>query len=193
MQSDDRSAIEGLFGRLAEVEARAPSRDQGAEAYIHQRIAAQPAAPYYMAQTIVVQEQALAKAQARIAELEAGEAPRVEQPAATRKGPWGAQQGQAPQQGGGGFLAGAAQTAMGVAGGVLIANAIGGMFGGSAAEAAPGDVSADATAEAAPEATEAAGGEDFAGDDFGGSDFADAGEDSGGGFLDMFGMGDFDV
>ena len=40
-------------------------------------------------------------------------------------------------QRGGGFLAGAAQTAMGVAGGVLLANAIGGMFGnGGEAQAA---------------------------------------------------------
>ena len=33
--------------------------------------------------------------------------------------------------GGGGFLAGAAQTALGVAGGFLLGNAIAGMFGGS--------------------------------------------------------------
>ncbi|MER8715919.1 DUF2076 family protein [Mesorhizobium sp. M1295] len=40
------------------------------------------------------------------------------------------------QRAGGGFLAGAAQTAMGVAGGVLLGNAIAGMFGGSEAQAA---------------------------------------------------------
>jgi hypothetical protein len=40
------------------------------------------------------------------------------------------------QQAGGGFLAGAAQTAMGVAGGVLLGNAIAGMFGGDEAQAA---------------------------------------------------------
>lgn len=40
---------------------------------------------------------------------------------------------------GGGFLAGAAQTAMGVAGGVLLGNAIAGMFGGSEAQAAQPD------------------------------------------------------
>jgi membrane protease subunit (stomatin/prohibitin family) len=40
------------------------------------------------------------------------------------------------QRTGGGFLAGAAQTAMGVAGGVLLGNAIAGMLGGNEAQAA---------------------------------------------------------
>nr|MBX2856195.1 DUF2076 family protein [Paracoccaceae bacterium] len=72
---------------------------------------------------------------------------------------------QAPSQGGG-FLAGAAQTAMGVAGGVLLANAIGGMFDGGEAQAA------EAPAEPAPEPEameeEAEGGSIF--DIFGGGD-----------------------
>jgi hypothetical protein len=42
----------------------------------------------------------------------------------------------AQQRGGGGFLAGAAQTALGVTGGVLLGNAIAGMLGGSEAKAA---------------------------------------------------------
>jgi hypothetical protein len=46
-------------------------------------------------------------------------------------------------RGGGGFLAGAAQTAMGVAGGLLLGNALAGLFGGGgeaqAAESAPAD------------------------------------------------------
>ncbi len=48
---------------------------------------------------------------------------------------------------GGGFFAGAAQTAMGVAGGVLLAKAIAGMIGGNEAEAAEtgaNDAAADA-------------------------------------------------
>jgi hypothetical protein len=45
--------------------------------------------------------------------------------------------GMAPARGGGGFLAGAAQTAMGVAGGVLLGNMIAGAFsGGDEAKAA---------------------------------------------------------
>jgi hypothetical protein len=99
-----------------------------------------------MAQAIVVQQEALANAQARIEELErelserqagggflgglfgGGEraAPRPIPPqrqSQTGQGPWSRPYGQ-----GGGFLAGAAQTAMGVAGGVLVANALAGLL-----------------------------------------------------------------
>lgn len=169
MQAEDRSAIEGLFGKLSQTEAQAPARDTEAEAFIQDRIAAQPAAPYYMAQTIVVQEHALTHAQQRIAALEAELAQRPaagggglfgglfggSQPSPASRpqqrpapAPQAASMAGAPQAGrpapaqGGGFLAGAAQTAMGVAGGMLVANAIGSMFDGGdaqAAEMAPGD------------------------------------------------------
>lgn len=149
MDTNDRQAIEGLFGKLAAVERQSPDRDAEADRFIVAAIARQPGAPYYMAQTIVVQEQALEAAQEQIDRLEANLA-------AARQG--GAQGGglflrmfgggaaaPAPRQAvrpsrphhagmatmpgqGGGFLAGAAQTAMGVAGGVLLGNAIGGMF-----------------------------------------------------------------
>jgi uncharacterized protein len=115
MDSRDRSAIEELFRKIARVEQRSGPRDREAEAFIRSQIAAQPAAPYYMAQTIVAQQKALDDAEARIEELEgrAYESARGRSP-----GPWAA----APGFGGGGFLAGAAQTAMGVAGGVLLGN-----------------------------------------------------------------------
>ncbi len=141
MDRNDRQAIASLFDRLAEVERRSPHRDAEAEAFIRQQIAQHPPAPYYLAQTVVVQQQALEAAQARIAELEAG--------AARGGGIVGRQQRQVPQPdrgygvqpagpwGGGGFLAGAAQTAMGVAGGVLLGNMIAGaLFGGGDAYAA---------------------------------------------------------
>jgi uncharacterized protein len=70
MDHQDRQAIEGLFGKLAEVERQSAPRDSEADAFISSRIAAQPGAPYFMAQTIVVQEQALDAAQARITGLE---------------------------------------------------------------------------------------------------------------------------
>jgi uncharacterized protein len=47
------------------------SRRWGPPHFIRERIARQPGAPYYMAQTVVVQEQALEAAQVRIEELEA--------------------------------------------------------------------------------------------------------------------------
>ena len=162
---EDRRAIEGLFDRLAEAERRAPDRDSEAEALIRSEINRHPAAPYYMAQTVVVQQQALEMAERRIEELEAQVAQRGERgglfgglfddgrgrqnrpaqasaPAQRNRGPWDragdaddARYDRRPQPGGGGFLAGAAQTALGVAGGVLIGNAIASMFGAGAAHA----------------------------------------------------------
>jgi len=153
MDHRDRQAIEDLFDRLREVERRAAPRDPEAEAFIRSEIVQQPAAPYYMAQTIVVQEQALEAAQARIAELEG----------TAGRGPWGGRGREpVPQQpaydrgyGGGGFLAGAAQTALGVAGGVMLGSFLGGLFGGGSAEASE------------------SGGDDGGGD---GGDLGDAGD-----------------
>lgn len=73
------------------------------------------------------------------------------QPAAS---PWGARQ--AAPGGGGGFLAGALSTAAGVAGGMLLANAVMGAFGGDEAQAAG--------AEEDKSAAEDNGGDDFGGD-----------------------------
>jgi hypothetical protein len=70
MDRYDRQAIDSLFERLANVERQLSPRDADAESFIGEQIARQPHAPYYMAQTIVVQEQALNAAQARIEQLE---------------------------------------------------------------------------------------------------------------------------
>ncbi len=165
MSNDDRAAIDQLFGRLADTERRSPPRDADAEAFIRDHVGRQPGAPYFMAQTIVVQDHALKEAERHIADLEArlaardqpgslspsgfGASPRsAAPPPATQGGPWSQPQpaaaaGNWPQNpappaapqaspfgGGGGFLAGAAQTAMGVAGGMLIGNVVSRMFGG---------------------------------------------------------------
>lgn len=147
MNQDDRSAIDQLFEKLREVERRSTPRDPDAEAMIRQRVAQQPGAPYYMAQTIVVQEQALETARRQIEALQQqanppglfgglfGGGQRTRQP--VRSVPNYQQNYGAG--GGGGFLAGAAQTALGVAGGVLIANMITGAFAGDSAEAAEAD------------------------------------------------------
>ncbi len=192
---DDRRAIEGLFDRLAEAGQRNPERDPEAEALIEYEMSRQPGVSYYMAQTIVVQQQALEAAERRIQELEAQTAERERgrlfgglfedgrgrqnaaperQPAAGR-GPWDrADDEQRQRRGGGGFLAGATQTALGVAGGVLLGSAIGSLLGGGAAQAAE----APAPEPEAP--AEDAGQDDFGGDDFGG--FGDGGFDIGGDF-----------
>lgn len=167
MDRNDRQAIEDLFVKLGEVEERAPPRDPEAEAFIADRIAGQPGAPYYMAQTIVVQEQALAAAQARIEELESA---RAEEARGGFHMPFGRERDQPPERGarrgsvpavgrgaaaaggsgfgrgGGGFLAGAAQTAMGVAGGLLLGNAIAGLFGGGSEAQAAESATADEAA-----------------------------------------------
>lgn len=144
MDNNDRQAITGLFDKLAQVERQGPARDAEAERFIADAIAQQPGAPYYMAQTVVVQEHALNAAQTRIEQLEAeltearqgstqgggflsglfGGAAAAPRPASAAQ--------PMPQGARGGFLAGAAQTAMGVAGGVLLANAVAGMFAGDA-------------------------------------------------------------
>ncbi|MCW2243530.1 DUF2076 domain-containing protein [Azospirillum canadense] len=189
MTPEERNLLTDLFKHLREVENQ--PRDQEAERFIQQMVQSQPASSYYMAQSVLVQQQALTAAQKRIEELEqqlkdaqsraqsqtqpAGgsflsnalglgrgspwgsrpEEPRAPDPAynpappSGGRGPWGApppqpgygqsggyaQPGYPPQPGyappaqafaprGGGFLSGAAQTAAGVAGGMLAANAI---------------------------------------------------------------------
>ena len=70
MDQRERQVIDELFGKLRQVERQAPQRDAEAEAHIRQQVSGLPAAPYYMAQAILVQEQALANMQTRVQELE---------------------------------------------------------------------------------------------------------------------------
>jgi hypothetical protein len=79
-------------------------------------------------------------------------------------GPWGGQQQQAPSAGGG-FLRGALGTAAGVAGGMLLANSLSGIFGGHSAANALGLGSPTGTAEAASAPTEETVVNNYYGDD----------------------------
>lgn len=90
MQSQEQQLIESLFSRLKQAESQSAARDIAAEKLIQQQVQQQPGAPYYMAQTILIQEAALKQLNSRISELEA----RLNQ----------AQQ--QPQQSSGGFLSG---------------------------------------------------------------------------------------
>ena len=165
LNPEDRRAIEGLFRRLADVERRADPRDPEAEELIRHEIARQPGAPYYMAQTILVQEHALSVAQERIRELEAEAERRGRYDVAPQRGPWDRDERRG-ERSGGGFLAGAAQTALGVTGGVLLGSAIAGMFGAGAANAA------EPAPEPQPEPEPVdAGADDGDFGDFGGFDF----------------------
>lgn len=167
LSPEDRSAIEDLFERLHNVERNSAPRDAEAEDLIMQYLRRSPQAAYYMAQTIVVQEAALRAAQNRISELEQSAPGRGggfldsifgsgarDQGQRRSRGPWDRDESEplSPRDrrgGGGGFLAGAAQTALGVTGGVLLGSAIAGMLGGTEAQAAetapPEDQNMDAS------------------------------------------------
>ncbi|EKQ1213142.1 DUF2076 domain-containing protein [Klebsiella pneumoniae] len=167
MQSEEQRLIDGLFSRLKEAEAHSASRDASAEERIAQHVSAQPAAPYYMAQTILIQEAAIKQLNDRIQALES----QVSQLQAAKPssggflsglfGGGGSSRGSDPIPGaeqygrpqasaqpqytpppqqnyappaaarGGGFMAGALQTAAGVAGGVMLGNMLTNMFSGS--------------------------------------------------------------
>ncbi|OOC12853.1 ABC transporter substrate-binding protein [Dickeya dadantii] len=94
MQSEEQRLIDGLFSRLKTAETNTGPRDLKAEQQINDHIRQQPAAPYYMAQAMIIQEAALKQLDQRVKELEA-EVNRLTQEAAAR-----------PQQSSGGFLAG---------------------------------------------------------------------------------------
>lgn len=169
MDDTERQVIDELFGKVKQAEAGSAPRDAQAEARIRQHIAAQPAAPYYMAQAIVVQEQALTAAQGRIEELEAELARRPASSGGFLSGLFGGGDRQAPTRRGpaagvdphiaaynhphgrpgSGFLGGALQTAMGVAGGVVLGNAIMNML--APQEAAASEPAPDLTGEDMPE------------------------------------------
>ena len=168
MQSEEQQLIESLFSRLKQAESQSAPRDAAAERLIEQQLRQQPAAPYYMAQAILIQEAAMKKLNAQVAELEKQLAqaqqqqqqssarnsggflsslfgggqrqPAPQQPAwnnAPQQQPYAQQPYNAPQQPyaqqpaaarGTGFLGGALQTAVGVAGGVVMADMLTSMF-----------------------------------------------------------------
>ena len=193
MSPEERQLLQGLFERIQN--AGSAPRDKDAEAFISDAVKALPYAPYLLAQTVIVQDQALRAANDRLQQLEAqvrdleahappqqagaggflgglgslfgGGAPQSapqpplppahapspgwnqappqggwqqppQQNYAPQPGPWGAPQGGigagpfgGPPQQGGGFLRGALGAAAGVAGGVLLADSIKGLFGGA--------------------------------------------------------------
>lgn len=166
MQSEEQRLIDGLFSRLQQAETQSAPRDANAERIIAQHVQAQPAAPYYMAQTLLIQEAAIKQLNERIQTLEGSLAqlqatkqssggflaglfggskpqPRVAdpipgaqnygRPTAPPQSGYAAPQAQnyTPGPSGGGFMAGALQTAAGVAGGVVLGNMLMNMFSGS--------------------------------------------------------------
>lgn len=154
MTPEERQVITTIFERLRAAENH--PRDPEAERLIAELVARQPYAPYAMAQSVYVGEQALSRLNSRISELEAqleetrskpqsngflsglfgGDQPgqRPASPApGPATGPWGGQAAAgpwgAPTQGAG-FLRSALTTAAGVAGGMVVANALSSAFSG---------------------------------------------------------------
>ena len=178
MSPEERQLLTDLFTRTQA--AAAGPRDRDAEALVEQATRAQPAAAYYLAQAVIVQEKALAAAAERLHALEAqietleragsqqqtassggflgsifgspstaasetpppgpwsrtsaarsyAPAPQTPPPQQAYGGPWGGGQPQQQASASGGFLRGALGTAAGVAGGMLLATSISGLFGG---------------------------------------------------------------
>lgn len=153
MQSEERELIEGLFSRLKQAESQTGPRDTAAEQLIKLRLQEQPGAPYYMAQAILIQEAALKKLNERVAQLEGQLTQMQHQPRQNSSGflsglfGGGSRQQSpvwnntpaSPQQApayhpaatptrGSGFLGGALQTAVGVAGGVVMADMLTSLF-----------------------------------------------------------------
>ncbi|MBL0626235.1 DUF2076 domain-containing protein [Aeromonas jandaei] len=139
MQQQEQGLIDGLFDRLKQAQARDSKRDQQAEQLIRQHLAQQPDAPYYMTQALLIQQAALTRLTERVKELEASQSsssggsflsglfggestppPRFTPPPATAPAQ--------PASRTSSFLGGALQTAAGVAGGVMLADMIGGLF-----------------------------------------------------------------
>jgi uncharacterized protein len=218
MDRQEQDVIDGIFQRLEG--AAMQQRDPEAETYISDKIRKQPYAPYAMAQSLFIQEQALTNLQGQVEALQR-EVTRLQnqprsggflaslfggasaqqrspmqgspmrgsqsQPSAA---PWGQQQGgmrsgfgQPPmasgpwgaRPGGGGFLQGAMATAVGVAGGMMLANALTSAFSDAeeavSAAADPLASAIEPFTDSLPEAAPASfdqGGSDFGGSDFGG-------------------------
>ncbi|MGR6751163.1 DUF2076 domain-containing protein [Aeromonas veronii] len=139
MQSQEQGLIDGLFDRLKQAQARDCKRDPQADQLIRQHLAELPDAPYYMTQALLIQQAALTRLNERVKELEANQRsssggsflsglfgsessppPRFTPPPATAPAQ--------PASRASSFLGGALQTAAGVAGGVMLADMIGGLF-----------------------------------------------------------------
>jgi len=136
MNSQEATLINELFDRVAQSPGQ--QHDQEAEQLIQSKIAATPHAPYVLAQSTIILQQAVTAAQARISALEkqiaeAGNQAQggsflsgvanlfsPPQPAPARSFPPPSIPAQATAPQGGGFLQNAMATAAGVAGGALL-------------------------------------------------------------------------
>ena len=211
MTPAERQMISDLFtriGRLGPIE-----KDREAAQMIGEAVKQIPDAPYFLVQSVLVQDEALRQADARIHELEGSS----EQPSGSFLRARSVSGGSVPSVGPralsgvhepmperepalsapapGGFLASALSTAASVAGGMLLADSIRGLFGGHYGSAELGSPHADQAAldRAQDEAQDARDDADSARQDLAADDAVldemqdaqdDAGGDWGGGDMD---------
>jgi hypothetical protein len=213
MTPAEQQMISDLFtriGRLGPIE-----KDRDAAQIIREAVSENPDAPYFLVQSVLIQDEALRQADARIRELESrssgqpsgsilsarglggGSVPSVgprtpsgpQEPTPAREPAYSAP---AP----GGFLASALSTAASVAGGMLLADSIRGLFGGHYGSAELGsphvdqatlDRAQDEAQDSRDDADEAR--QDLAADDAALDDMQDAQDDTGG----DWGGGDMDT
>jgi len=69
MQSEEKKLIENLFDRLQKTEAKYPNKNKLADELISNSLKNQPNSPYYIIQTILIQEVAIKKLNEQIIEL----------------------------------------------------------------------------------------------------------------------------
>lgn len=211
MNTDERSQIIGLFDRMRTFSGI--EKDGAAAQLIDDEVRRNPDAPYLLAQSVLVQEQALQRADERIRELESGlgaaqaSAPKAAAGASQAfsrnvqgsrsasvptAGAQRSQQGARPAAGGG-FMSQALATATGVAGGMLLASGISSLLSSDSASASETPAApTDASASNPSESETAAAGDQ--GQDASAVDAAhESGADDGGwGDWGDFG-GDFDI
>ncbi|PPI86258.1 DUF2076 domain-containing protein [Candidatus Pantoea edessiphila] len=160
MELEEKNLIEKLFQRLQKAEENSSVRDCEAEKLIQDCISKQPISPYYMVQTILIQEAALNKLNQEILKLKneifqlqmnqnkdksflgrlfnsnqtAQSAPTNNLHPFTEANNSFVPSNMQARNSTSSFMSGALQTAVGVAGGVVIGNMLSNMFHHSAPE-----------------------------------------------------------
>lgn len=163
MNAQEKQLISDVFTRLRDA-GRDP-KDQDAEIFIRDLVRQFPDAPYYLTQSVIVQQQALEQADARVRELEEAArsqqgsertsggsflgSARDNQPSPARPGPWGGEPPPPPPRQQGGFLSSALSTATGVAGGMFLAESIRSLFGSVGGRSYAGESVANSNDQAA--------------------------------------------
>ena len=167
MNHNEAQLINDLFVKLSQAEKQSGKRDTQAEALISDHLHNHPTIPYYMVRVLLMQEYTLAQNQQRIKKLEdalanrsttssqfmpgsqshhtrssvpQSRAPYTERASDSRKN------AENPSRGGG-FLPGIMQTALGVAGGMFLANTVSSLFSGSDSSGSEDSFLPDATAD----------------------------------------------